>query len=41
MIDEEARAVLSEQSSYAPLPVLNELSEPQVLFMGTSSMKPS
>ena len=41
LLDEETKVAINDQNSYTPLPVLNNLTEPQILFMGTSSMKPS
>ena len=41
MLDEEVKAIINSNQSYAPDPCSSMLPEPQLLFLGTSSMKPT
>ena len=41
ILDEEVKALISQESSFAPDPSTDNLPEPQLLFLGTSSMKPT
>ena len=41
LLDEDTKQLLASEQSYAPDPITNILSEPQFLFLGTSSMKPT
>ena len=41
ILGEEVKAIVQQESSFAPNPATENLPEPQLLFLGTCSMKPS
>ncbi len=40
-LDADTKQILSQAESFAPNPATNSIDEPQLLFLGTSSMKPT